>query len=95
MQEIHYNVGFDDIDFAAVYNRNELIVRTELKKLLEEEGVSLSAKDIQDIYALTLNDFSPHYVHKGTIVLVPNIKRPEVLHQLKRNLHFVQTKPKV
>ncbi len=86
-----YNVA----DFDAVHNRNEIVVRAELKKMLEEEEFYLSPKDVQDVYALTLNDFPPHYVHKGTIVLVPNIRRPDILNQLRRNVLFVQSKPKV
>ncbi len=95
MAELQERSRYNDADFDAVHNRNETLVRSELKKMLEEEDFYLSPKDIQDVYALTLNDFPPHYVHKGTIVLVPNIRRPDILNQLRRNVLFVQSKPKV
>ncbi len=85
----------DGTDFDAVYNRNEFMVRTELKRYIENNpDLKLSPKDIQDVYALTLNDFPPHYVHRGTIVLFPNVRRADILHQIKRNSLFVSNRPK-
>ncbi len=81
-------------DFEAVYNRNEYIVRTELKKYIQESKVNLSPKDIQDVYALTLNEFPPHYVHRGTIVLFPNVRRAEITSHIKKNVLFVSERPK-
>ncbi len=86
--------SIDGIDFENVYNRNELIVRHELKTILDEEQPELSSKDICDVYALTLNDFPAHYVHTGTIVLVPNIEREKVISQIRHNIAYVQERPK-
>ncbi len=84
----------DGLDLDAVYNRNEITIRRELKKHLETLDVQLSTKEISDVYALTLNDFPPHYVHSGTIVLFPKIHKNEVVRQIKRNILFVQSRPK-
>ncbi len=84
----------EGIDFDTIYNRNELLVRHELKIILDEEQPELSSKDICDVYALTLNDFPAHYVHSGTIVLFPNIERDKIIEQLKNNIAYVQERPK-
>ncbi len=94
MRKSSERYSIEGIDFNNVYNRNELIVRHELKVLLEEEQPELSSKDICDVYALTLNDFPAHYVHSGTIVLSPNIEREKVLAQLRNNIIYVQSRPK-
>ncbi len=81
-------------DFDAIYNRNEYTVRHELKKILDQGEVKLSPKDIQDVYALTLNYFPAHYVHSGTIVLFPNVHKQEVISKLHENIDYVLTRPK-
>ncbi len=94
MRKSSERYSIDGIDFDNIYNRNELLVRHELKIILEEEQPELSIKDISDVYALTLNDFPPHYVHSGTIVLFPNIERSKIITQLRNNIAYVQERPK-
>ncbi len=94
MRHEHQRYCIDGTDFDAVYNRNEYVVRTELKNYMEESEVNLSPKDIQDVYALTLNEFPPHYVHRGTIVLFPKVRRSEIVNQIKKNVLFVANRPK-
>ncbi len=95
MRDSHQRYQIEGTDFDAVYNRNEFMVRTELKKYIENNNEhNLSPKDIQDIYALTLNSFPPHYVHRGTIVLFPNVRRADILSLIKKNVLFVTSRPK-
>ncbi len=94
MAKINLRCPIDGLDLDAVYNRNEITVRRELKKHLESSDIHLTSKEISDVYALTLNDFPPHYVHSGTIVLFPKVHKDEVVRQLKRNILFVQSRPK-
>ncbi len=95
MLKLNSRCPIEGVDFGSVYNRNEVTVRREILKVLKDEDISLSAKDISDVYALTLNDFPPHYVHTGTIVLFPKIHKEEVLSQVKRNIAYVLQRPKV
>ncbi len=95
MEKLKSRYPIDGVDFGAVYNRNEVTVRREMIKIMQDEQVELSAKDIADVYALTLNDFPPHYVHTGTIVLFPKLHSEEVIAQIKRNIAYVQERPKV
>ncbi len=94
MPKISSRYPIEGLDLDAVYNRNEVTVRRELKKILETTELDLNSKEISDVYALTLNDFPPHYVHSGTIVLFPKVHRDEVVQQIKRNIIFVQSRPK-
>ncbi len=94
MQKLTSRYPIQGVDFDSVYNRNEITIRREMVKILGEESWDLSPKDICDIYALTLNDFPPHYVHAGTIVLFPKIHKEEVITQLKRNIAYVMQRPK-
>ncbi len=94
METLKSRYPIDGVDFDAVYNRNEVTVRREMLKILKENEHDLSPKDIADVYALTLNDFPPHYVHTGTIVLFPKIHGEEVSAQLKRNISYVLERPK-
>ncbi len=94
MRKANERYTIEGIDFDNVYNRNELVVRHELKSLIEDEQPELTTKDICDVYALTLNDFPAHYVHSGTIVLSPNVERDEVMKQLRNNILYVQSRPK-
>ncbi len=94
MAKISSRCPIEGLDLDAVYNRNEVTVRRELKKMLDASELDLTSKEISDVYALTLNDFPPHYVHSGTIVLFPKVHRDEVIRQIKRNVLFVQSRPK-
>ncbi len=86
--------SIDGVSFDSLYNRNEYLVRRELKRILDEEGITLSAKEVQDVYALTLNDFPAHYIHTGTIVLNPNVQKNELRDQIKKNILYVYDRPK-
>lgn len=65
-------------NFKAVFNRNERRVIEVMSEVVDREGLTLSAKDMQDAYALALNNIPPHYVHRGTIVLHPNISTEDI-----------------
>ncbi len=95
MTKFNQRYAIDGIDLDAIYNRNEYIVRAELKMILESEDYGLTTKDVQDVYALTLNDFPAHYIHTGTIVLFPKVQKQEVREKIYDNITFVQTRPKV
>lgn len=64
--------------FRSVFNRNERRVLDIIADIVEREGIDFTDKDLQDTYALALNNIPPHYVHKGTIVLHPNISTDKI-----------------
>lgn len=80
---------------GAVFNRNERRVLDILTAIIEREGIEFTEKDIQDAYALTMNNIPPHYVHRGTIVLHPNISTDEIQtiarDTLTQVLHITKT----
>ncbi len=56
--------------FSGVNNRYEKKIVKALKELIDgKPEISLSEKDIRDIYALALNQLPAHYAQPGTIVL--------------------------
>lgn len=89
---------FDDsvfVNFEQVHNRNERRVKSAIMDIVSKEGMILTEKDMQDTYALVMNRVPAHYVHKGTIVLQPNVSLDTIDDAVRDSLTVVlcHTKP--
>lgn len=63
------------VKLERIKNRNEIRVLKLLPDILkEQEGWEPDYIDVQDIYALTLNNLPPYYVQPETIILKKNVK---------------------
>jgi len=88
-----YKIG--DVDFFNTRNRNEVRVISALDEYIRAKGNPLiSDKDLQDIYALTLNSLPPRYIQLGTIVLRDPVKKQEIYAALEDAYDWVMARPK-
>jgi len=88
-----YKMG--DMDFFNIRNRNEGRVLAALGEFLAAKGNPLiSAKDIQDIYALALNALPPRYTQRGTIVLRDPVTKNEIFLAVEDAYDQVMGRPK-
>jgi len=77
-----YKMG--DVDFFNIRNRNEGRVIKVLQEFVQRKGnLLISEKDLQDIYALTLNTLPPRYTQRGTIVLRDPVTKREIFAALE------------
>ena len=82
-------------DFFHIRNRNEGRVLKALSELLhKKDSLLISAKDIQDIYALALNMLPPRYAQHGTIVLRDPVKKEEITAVVQDAYEYVMERPK-
>jgi len=84
-----------DVDFFNIRNRNEGRVITMMREYLQRKGNPLiSDKDLQDMYALTLNVLPPRYTQRGTIVLRDPVTKREIYAALEDAYDQVVERPK-
>lgn len=90
--EDKYRVG--DISLARIRNKNELRVISLIPKALAEYGnFQPDQLDIEDIYALTLNNLTPRYVQIGSIVIHEEITDNLIMEKLRESIKKVQSNP--
>jgi len=88
-----YKMG--DVDFFNIRNRNEGRVVRALADLVEKRGrLTLTDKDLHDIYALALNKLPPRYTQRGTIVLRDSVSKSEVRAAVEDAYDMVVAYPK-
>lgn len=77
-----------------IRNRNELrvieLMPGALAKCLDFKPSYL---DIQDIYALTLNNLPPRYKQSGSIVIREPVSDEEILRELQAAIEQVEKRP--
>jgi len=62
--------------------------------LQRKENPLISDKDLQDMYALTLNMLPPRYTQRGTIVLRDPVTKREIYEALEDAYDQVVERPK-
>jgi len=88
-----YKMG--DVDFFNIRNRNEGRVIAVMREYLQrKENLLISDKDLQDMYALTLNMLPPRYTQRGTIVLRDPVTKREIYEALEDAYDQVVERPK-
>ena len=67
------------IDLGGIRNRNEPRVIKALRKVLRDmPNYTPNEKDLQDVYALTLNALPARYAQSGTIVLRDPVREEQI-----------------
>jgi len=92
-------MNLDDIDLSGVTNRNEKRVRRVLAEFLNSNKASakvalLDAKDIQDIYALALNQLPARYAHSTTIIVGDPVRDEDARQAIMEAMETVLAFPK-
>lgn len=79
-----------------IRNRNEQRVIKLLPKVLAEHlDYTPSYLDIQDIYALALNNLPPRYKQSGSIVIRDPVSDAEIIRELREAINKVELAPTV
>jgi hypothetical protein len=82
------------IPLDLIRNRNELRVLKLMPQVLAEHlDYKPDYLDIQDIYALTLNNLPPRYVQAGSIVMREPVSDAEILRELRDAINKVELSP--
>ena len=82
------------VPLENIRNRNELRVIKLLPQVLAEHlDYHPSYLDIQDIYALTLNNLPPRYRQQGTIIISESVSDKEILRELRNAVSQVELAP--
>jgi hypothetical protein len=82
------------VPLENIRNRNELrVIKLMPQVLAEHLDYHPSYLDIQDIYALTLNNLSPRYRQQGTIILSEPVRDAEIIRELRNSVNQVELAP--
>lgn len=92
MSKKNYEVNGVPLD--QIRNRNELRV-IKLMPIVLSEFLDYKPDylDIQDIYALTLNNLAPRYIQQGSIVMREPVKDDEIIRELREAIRKVEMQP--
>lgn len=82
------------VPLGGIRNRNEeRVARLMPTALAEFLDYKPSYLDIQDIYALTLNNLTPRYKQGGSIVIREPVSDAEILRELRLAIAKVEMSP--
>lgn len=85
---------YKDVPLGHIRNRNEQRVIELLPVVLAEfADYRPDYLDVQDIYALTLNNLPPRYVQRGTLVLNEPVSDEDILRELRLAIEKVEVNP--
>ncbi len=86
---------FNNISLFNIRNSNETRIISLLPKVLAEfPDFTPEQLDVEDIYALTLNNLKPRYVQRGSIVLRKEVTDEMIVEQLRKSIRVVLKHPK-
>ncbi len=84
--------------FSRVTNRNEKAVQKVLLEMIQVDNSKLAVfdeKDVQDVYAISLNNLPTSYAHKGTIVVNKQVVKEDIVAVIENAIEIVRNNPKV
>jgi len=82
------------VPLGSIRNRNEERVAKLMAAVLPEYlDYKPSYLDIQDIYALTLNNLPPRYKQSGSIVIHESVSDAEIMRELRAAIARVEKAP--
>ena len=88
------NYEVNGVPLDQIRNRNELRV-IKLMPIVLSEFLDYKPDylDIQDIYALALNNLAPRYIQQGSIVMREPVKDDEIIRELRLAIRKVEMQP--
>lgn len=88
------HLGVNGVPLDNIRNRNEERVIKLMPGVLSEFlDYKPSYLDIQDIYALTLNNLPPRYRQSGSIIIRESLQDAEIMRELRQAISRVETSP--
>lgn len=92
MSQKKYEINGVPLD--NIRNRNELrVIKLMPQVLAEHLDYRPDYLDLQDIFALTLNNLPPRYVQQGSIVMREPVKDEEIIRELRDAIRKVELCP--
>jgi hypothetical protein len=92
MAQKKYEVG--GVPLENIRNRNELrVIKLMPQVLAEHLDYRPSYLDIQDIYALALNNLPPRYRQHGSIVIRDPVTDADIIRELRLAVNQVELAP--
>lgn len=92
MSQKNYEVN--GVPLGSIRNRNEeRVVKLMPAVLAEFLDYKPSYLDIQDIYALTLNNLPPRYKQSGSIIIREPVTDEEIRRELRQAISRVEMAP--
>lgn len=87
-------IAVNGVPLDGIRNRNEERVAKLMPAVLAEYlDYKPSYLDIQDIYALTLNNLPARYKQSGSIILHESVSDAEILRELRAAINRVEKAP--
>jgi hypothetical protein len=88
------NFEVNGVPLGSIRNRNEERVAKLMPAVLAEYlDYHPTYLDVQDIYALTLNNLSPRYKQSGSIVIHESVSDAEIQRELRLAVARVEKAP--
>ena len=85
----------NDVDFFDIRNRNESRVLKIMQHVMDTPPYYRpSAKDLHDIYALSLNSLPARYAQQGTIILRDPVRDKDIETAVRKAFAIVVENPK-
>ncbi len=82
------------VPLGNIHNRNEQrVIKLMPQVLAEHLDYRPSYLDVQDIFALTLNNLPPRYRQYGSIVIRDPVSDAEIIRELRRAVSQVELAP--
>jgi len=82
------------VPLGNIRNRNEeRVVKLMPAVLAEHLDYKPSYLDLQDIYALTLNNLPPRYRQNGSIIIHEPVSDAEIMRELREAIRRVELSP--
>lgn len=82
------------VPLGNIRNRNEeRVIRLMPAVLAEHLDYNPSYLDVQDIYALTLNNLPPRYKQSGSIIIHEPVSDAEIMRELREAIRRVELSP--
>lgn len=89
-----FEYAFKGVPLDGIRNRNEQRVIELMPEVLREfSDYRPSYLDIQDIYALTLNNLPARYVQRGSIVLREPLSDDDIRQEIRYAAETVEMRP--
>ncbi len=83
------------VNLLSVRNKNELRVIDAMQELLDGyPSYTPDHLDLQDIYALSLNNLTPRYRQQGTIIIHEIVSWEEILETVRNAIDAVRMEPR-
>jgi len=88
------SIEVNGVPLGSIRNRNEERVAKLMPKALAEYlDYKPTYLDIQDIYALTLNNLPPRYKQSGSIIIREPVSEEEIMRELRQAINKVEMAP--